>query len=102
MCCAFISDYQIAFVLYFIRTFSKLLFFYSLYIYLGPVGLLAPDVSVTSSNTVFVKWKEPQLTNGPITHYEILFPYPRFVVKDIQIYNFNATGLIPFTEYEVI
>lgn len=68
----------------------------------GPAGIYSPIVTLLSPHSAKVQWEEPEITNGPIIRYEVLFPEPRYTLKGDLNFTLVVEELIPFTEYQVL
>lgn len=72
------------------------------YVYFaGPAGIYSPIVTLLSPHTAKVEWEQPEVSNGPIIRYEVLFPEPRYTLEGNTNFSLTVEELIPFTEYQV-
>ena len=69
----------------------------SLYIFLDPVGLPAPNVNIINATAIVVTWTAPQEPNGIILGYNVSIGEQVFVANLFT--TLTITDLTPFTNY---
>lgn len=75
-----------------------------MHIFLDPVGLFAPNVTVVNATAVVVTWTIPQEPNGIILGYNVTISLPiQVATEQVLVANLSTTiivtNLTPFTSY---
>ena len=69
--------------------------------FLGPEGVVAPELAVLSFSEILIKWVAPTKPNGIIEEYRVfLYNDTDPVATSNATGEYNIAGLNPFTEYQ--